>query len=84
MSLNIKAIVGAAVAALSAGVVASAAVSGRKYTGSSENDSPEFRAAAELRESPGWRKTFEEALPEGKSPTAPVERQNFFKKVLDK
>ncbi len=73
MPVKIKAIAGMAVAAaLSAGVVASAAVPGQKYIEFSENDSPEFRAAAELRESPGWWEAFEEALLEGKSPTDPV------------
>ncbi len=73
MSVKIQAIVGAAVAAaLSAGVVASAAAAGQKIIEFSENDSPEFRAAAELRESPGWWESFEDALLEGRSPTDPV------------
>ncbi len=73
MSLKFKSIIGAAVAAaLSVGVVASAAAARQRSINFKENDSPEFRAAVELRESPGWWESFEEALLEGRSPTDPV------------
>ncbi len=72
MSLKIKAIVGTAVAAaLSAGVIASAAVAEQPIE-FGEIDDPEFRAAVELYESPDCWKAFEEALLEGKSPTDPI------------
>ncbi len=73
MSLKIKAIAGVAVAAaLSAGVVASAAVAEQKSIEFRDNDNQKFQAAVELYESPDCWKAFEEALLEGKTPTDPI------------